>query len=40
MYDIHKHVERERNILVRTPPFDKLPKTECWELKSLNPNLW
>jgi hypothetical protein len=29
MYDIHKHVERERNILVRTPPFDKLPKTEC-----------
>jgi len=29
MYDIHKHVARERNVLVATPPFDKLPKGEC-----------
>jgi len=28
MYDISRHVSRERNVLVRTPPFDKLPKME------------
>jgi len=26
MYDTFRHVSRERNVLVRTPPFDKLPK--------------
>jgi len=28
MYDTYQHVGRERNVLVRTPPFDKMPKPE------------
>jgi hypothetical protein len=28
MYDTFRHIHRERNILVRTPPFDKLPKPQ------------
>jgi len=28
MYDTHHHVHREKNILVRTPPFATLPKPD------------